>query len=379
MNMIFIHRGDSWYYDMKKLSTLIMLFLVSQFSFSQQIKVVFRYDDFILRQDSLNESIVNTFQKYNIPLVLGVIPCDKNEQVILDNNYNYLSVLKRGVQNKSIEIALHGLNHSRIINGEFGGLKCEEQYRRMDKGKNILDSIFHQPLVSTFIPPWNAYDESTLAVMEKLGLNTISSALTTNQSIVNPMISYLPCTLEEFNPLLEVLNKNKNRECIVVVMFHRYNFDEQFTIVNLDGLLSTINKLEYAKPTTFKQIYNSGEIVSESRILANLKSSLLYKWLKLYGTIQTESFLKWIRIANLVFYLLCYLIILSILKRVFFRKRTFLQDPVDYVLNMLSLIILGYVVWFNLLPPLRGLFVVVIVATTLNLFLFWIKKVWKRQ
>jgi hypothetical protein len=364
---------------MKRASRCIVFLLLSATNLFGQTKLIFRYDDFILRQDSLNESIVNTFQKYNIPLVLGVIPCDKNEQVILDNNYNYLSVLKRGVQNKSIEIALHGLNHSRIINGEFGGLKCEEQYRRMDKGKNILDSIFHQPIVSTFIPPWNAYDENTLAVMEKLGLHSISSALTVNQPLINPLINYLPCTLEDCKSVIEVLNKNKKRECIVVVMFHRYNFDEQFTITSLEELLSNINKLEYVKPETFNQIYSSGEVVSKSRILSNLKSSLLYKWLKLNGAIQTESFLKWVRVVNLVFYLLCYLTILIIVKRVFFRKRAFIEDSIDYALNILFFFISGYIVWLSLLSPLRTLFIIGIIATTLNLVLFWIKKALRKQ
>src|ERR1035437_4870757 len=143
-------------------STILFLFCLISFSiYSAKINIIIRYDDFQLKTDSNSEKLIKLLHKYNIPVVLAVIPCDAKEDLVLEKNYPFLKTLKEGVKKVTIEIGLHGLNHSNMTPyGEFKGLSYEVQYRRIKKGKGLLDSIFNQSFV-TFIPPFNSHDENT--------------------------------------------------------------------------------------------------------------------------------------------------------------------------------------------------------------------------
>ena len=77
---------------MKKYLILLMILFLSQMAFPKSVNIVFRLDDYRLVHDSINEKIVHLFMKYRIPLVLGVIPCDDNENLKFDStNYLWLS------------------------------------------------------------------------------------------------------------------------------------------------------------------------------------------------------------------------------------------------------------------------------------------------
>lgn len=161
---------------MFKVYNLIFFLILCCFNLSaKNISIVFRYDDFTLVNDSTNEKLVLLMHKYDIPVTLGVIPCDANENLVMDKNYLFLDYLKKAVHNGSVEIALHGLNHNRMTPyGEFTGLSLEEQTRRIKKGKNLLDSVFNYNLM-TFIPPWNSHDENTVKALKTNKIFIVSS------------------------------------------------------------------------------------------------------------------------------------------------------------------------------------------------------------
>jgi len=121
---------------MKKYLILLMILFLSQMAFPKSVNIVFRLDDYRLVHDSINEKIVHLFMKYRIPLVLGVIPCDDNENLKFDSTNYFLPYLRDRVHEGLIEIALHGLNHKKMTPlGEMRGLCLEEQFR--------LQLIFH--------------------------------------------------------------------------------------------------------------------------------------------------------------------------------------------------------------------------------------------
>ncbi|MGK0376609.1 MAG: hypothetical protein ACJA1Z_000407 [Patiriisocius sp.] len=67
-----------------------------------QVNLIFRYDDFLLQSDPFNKELVTMFSKHEIPLVLGVIPSDSVEQLILEKNYTFLPELKAGINRNCI-------------------------------------------------------------------------------------------------------------------------------------------------------------------------------------------------------------------------------------------------------------------------------------
>ncbi len=335
---------------MKK-NIILIYFIFICFSISaQNIQLVFRYDDFILKTDVLNEKVIRLFQKHQIPLVLGIIPCDEKEKIALQTNYAFLPELKEAVANGSIEIAQHGLTHLKLGNGEFGNVKKEEQYRRIKKGKEILDSIFKIKIV-TFIPPFNAYDENTLNVLSRLGIKGISSALCIGQPSSNPSISYYPETIENFGQLSLFLEHNKNRSGIVVVMFHHYTFNNRYSLSNLDSLLTSLktkNELEFV---TFNDLYSKKIISGRKRMKVNMESNLLSKQLHVSGMIQTTSFSNSIRILNILLYMLCCVVVYLLSAMLFFRNTVNWVKICWYIIALL--LVVGCAVYFHLLSPLK--------------------------
>ena len=68
---------------MMKLSvTFLLAFLaisvIKANNLNNKINIIFRYDDFYLKQTVFYDSLFYVFQKNQIPLCIGIIPYDKN-------------------------------------------------------------------------------------------------------------------------------------------------------------------------------------------------------------------------------------------------------------------------------------------------------------
>lgn len=350
-------------------SIYILLFCIISFHcFAGKINIVFRYDDFILKNDIVNEEVVRTFEKNHIPLVLGVIPCDSNENFLFGQKYSFLPILKSGVKNNSIEIALHGLTHQQIINGEFTGLNIIEQNRRIQKGKSFLDSVFGIN-TKTFIPPYNSYDDNTLQALVNNKFTIISSALCIGQSNANAKLQYAPETIEDFKELMPVLIRNKNRNGVVVVMFHDYTFRNNYSIQQLKTVLESVNKLNFVTCTTFSKLGEGSEQLDKKRIKANMESNFLSKKLHLSGVIQTTVFATKIRIVNLIGYLLLSFLFFVVTQLIFSKKKkTNMYVHLFFVL--IAVIPIGLFVWFHIFSPM----ILVVFAVTLSVILSLLSK-----
>ena len=339
---------------------LIYCILAIQVNLNAQTEIVFRYDDYALKTNNLHEQVIGLFQKHHIPLVLGVIPCDANERVISEADFSFLPVLKKGINEETVEIALHGLNHKKIIEGEFGKLPYPEQLRRISKGKLVLDSILNCKIV-TFIPPWNTYDDITLEALHQTGFQTISSALCVGQSFSNPYLNYYPETLEDFDHINTVLDQNKNRKGIIVLMFHAYSFTNKFTLHNLDQLLGTLKSRKNIQFVTFNQLTKLKEKSDRARMDANKVTHLLTKKFHTNGVIQTTQFAILLRVLNLAFYLLSFFIVIFIGFSITLRKKMF-SVKFRYLLLSVFAVAISCMVWVHVLSPLKLYFFTIISA-----------------
>ena len=156
------------------------------------IHVVFRLDDPRPVCDSVSMRVVQLFNAKQVPLTIAMVPCDSCENTIaipISTNSQYIAA----IQQDNVELALHGLTHQNINGaGEFGGLDSIEALRRIAKGKQALQAIFDKQ-ITTFIPPFNAYNEHTLTAMRMHGMNVISADMFT--PMYADSVHYFPETL----------------------------------------------------------------------------------------------------------------------------------------------------------------------------------------
>jgi peptidoglycan/xylan/chitin deacetylase (PgdA/CDA1 family) len=133
-------------------------------------KVILRVDDIQANAyREMMEDIVKDAQKYNMRLVLGIIP--KN----LLEDKKLVRFLKKNSCN--VEAALHGWSHVSDENDdlfEFEEMGADEARAKIQDGKKILAQVFDNPVV-TFIPPGNEISDETKDVLDEEGIKYVSS------------------------------------------------------------------------------------------------------------------------------------------------------------------------------------------------------------
>ena len=325
---------------------LIFFFLLIYSTQLHSINVVFRYDDPTLQTDSITQEMLVIFKEKNVPLTIALIPCDANEEYITPTDSNWLNLL----QGDNVEIALHGLTHQNINNaGEFGDLTYEENYRRISKGKHYVEQYF-KPVI-TFIPPFNAYNCNTLLALDSLGFKIISSDLFNTHSVCSKNINYFPETLGllmnrmgMFESAKHAISNNEHNNSTCVVMFHHYNINTTEKFNKLKDVVEYCISNPNVKLYTFRDLTNINEKSSASRYLINCQHHLLYKQLKLNGSLHKTWFLYLLKFLNILLH-----IIISIIP-LFFIKNKF-----KWYILLFETILIGTIIYLQILSPMKGL------------------------
>lgn len=164
-------------------------------------KVLIRFDDICPTMDwnmwAKAEAILD---KYDAKPLIGVIPCNKDNDLFLDDSredfYDYI----KGLQSKGYQIAMHGVNHmffsnhrgilTKRVGSEFAGLSYKEQYDKLREGKEILEK--HGIVTDVFFAPGHSYDENTVRALSSLGFKYISDGKS-NRPYKWHGITFLPC------------------------------------------------------------------------------------------------------------------------------------------------------------------------------------------
>ena len=240
-----------------------------------RLKILFRFDDFTLVNNTFQDSLIKIFTNNEIPLNLGIIPYDQSSEPrpLFSFSPEQIELFSELVRQGKIDPALHGYNHKLNSISEFNKLSFADQYDRIQKGKIFLDSLL-KVKVCTFIPPWNSYDRNTVSALTKLGFTIISSDLFGQAT--NDSIGYLPCTYDRIQDLKRIIQLNQNRNGILVVMFHQYDFSG-YTKTGTDPFcsLEELNQLLYwIRQTklgtfTFSELIKVGEDLSIERFKVN--------------------------------------------------------------------------------------------------------------
>lgn len=289
---------------MKKIFVILIGCLATLSSFA--LDVVFRFDDYQLKEDSFQNELVSVFSRQEVPLCIAIIPCkDDSELSYHYENGAYLLELKQMVDKGLIDVALHGCRHKGAINyGEFYQMPYEEQKRLLARGSAHLDSVFGRH-IHMFIPPWNMYDTITLRVLQELGFDGISSELNERQYFENPHFQYYPMTVNHPKRLMQEVEWNAERDALLVCMFHRYDITDDFTLKDLENLVSAIkNHPSHPQIVSLDYLSHTDSSFTEGRMLANMNKPLLSKVLNSRHVLRTEKAMRMERIVNVLIYAL---------------------------------------------------------------------------
>jgi peptidoglycan/xylan/chitin deacetylase (PgdA/CDA1 family) len=239
--------------------------------YAGEVTVVLRFDDYAGSLPSpFERRLVELCEKYGLALTVGVIPFvglgaaenpeGNGEFPLGPAKVEFLADL---VLKRKVEIALHGYSHrtrSAQDLSEFEGMPFAEQLEKIGKGKRYLEDAFHLP-VTTFIPPWNQYDEVNVAVLEKLGFQTLSAG-TRSRVTTECALRVLPatCDLSKVKEAITWARRQGHGAGLVVAGFHAYDFVEvdsnrgKLTVQLLEELLAWLAAQPDVKTQTLSQI-----------------------------------------------------------------------------------------------------------------------------
>ena len=151
---------------------------------SENTGILIRLDDIAENMNwHLMEKSEDLFDKYKIKPVLGVIPNNKDGELLSYPKKNDFWDKVRGWQNKGWKISMHGLTHvydkdtkrnDYFRHGgrsEFCGHSLDTQIERIKEGLNIFKKEGIK--IETFFAPNHTYDKNTFNALKKFGINEV--------------------------------------------------------------------------------------------------------------------------------------------------------------------------------------------------------------
>ncbi len=146
-------------------------------------KFVIRLDDVCptLRWASMDKAAA-LFAELGIRPLIGVVPDNRDEHLIIDPPRPNFWELVRAWVNAGWVVAQHGYQH-RYVNrspgvlrigsrSEFAGLPFEEQHRKLSLGHRLLEERGID--ADTFMAPSHSFDAATLAAMRAVGMKYVT-------------------------------------------------------------------------------------------------------------------------------------------------------------------------------------------------------------
>ncbi len=378
------------------LTVLLSLWLTSSVSASDSepktITVVFRFDDCSsISGTDFYVKMIDALQTYNLSCTIGVVPCLSDKDILDPSPQGVilLSPEKAGIlkdtMDTTVEVALHGYSHqTRRASSEggyteFAGLDYDGQRQKIVEGKKLLEDMLDTK-ITTFTPPWNSYDSTTVQVLEELNFTTISADL--NGPAVDPSrLNFLPSTggIPELQNAIREARKSRDSHPIIITLFYADDFREIdtkrgfVTFQEFDEILKWVASQPDVRTLTIddtvelitgldSHLYKSyQEILSPPNVLSPpfITNELLY-----YPSLDTVGNMKfntWLIPVLFYFTLLVISVVVTFFIGLFvFRRFGFLHLFGRYG-SLLVLLLYSVYTWYDLIIGFRGATVLAVI------------------
>lgn len=173
---------------------------------SNRAECMIRLDDITPDMDwERFNRVKQILDKYQIRPLIGVVPDNKDENLHKgDNKEDFWNTI-RALQSDGWAVAQHGTYHcyetqnAGILRinpfSEFAGLSYEEQLRKVQDGRRILEQ--NGIVTDIFMAPGHTYDNNTLKALYECGFRVITDGLF-HKPYYDKKILFVPCRLREF-------------------------------------------------------------------------------------------------------------------------------------------------------------------------------------
>jgi peptidoglycan/xylan/chitin deacetylase (PgdA/CDA1 family) len=197
------------------------------------IQIALRFDDpSALSDHALEEGILRVLEQAGVPATFAVVPFAPGPEGPVPVSAENVPHLAAAQAERRIEVAQHGHSHEPIastpegVRSEFHGVPREEQRRRLDAGRRVLQAAFPGP-IRGFVPPWNTYDAATVALLEERDYGYVSAGMDYPRGL-RPALRVLPHTCDIHHLATAVRNAERHipRWKTIISIQHHYDFQE---------------------------------------------------------------------------------------------------------------------------------------------------------
>lgn len=348
---------------MRRVYLILISLVIVNTSLFPNLKIVVRYDDFRMISNPIDKKIISIFASRNIPLVLGVIPFDKNEKIVSDNVFDDYYNLSKLIKSDKIEVAIHGYNHEKLsFKGEFGELRKTEQQRRIFASKHALDSIFDIQTV-TFIPPWNSTDETTEKILLENGILCFSSSMYD----LRESLCQFPANMSNIAQALEFADNNFVMNGVIILMLHAYDFKDIEKLKELEKDLVKLSENPKVEFLLFKDLMKVNKGISLFQIEELKRPNLLMKMVNKENVFLDTGYVVTIKIVNLLIYLAFSYAVSAMLGLLLYKLK---YGKRYRHLTLIISILTAFIVWFRIFTPIKTFlilaFLILIIMMLMN-------------
>lgn len=260
--------------------------------------VVFRYDDLAadkpgfrgtdpvaLRIWQAEKAVDALFEEYGIPYVIAVIPKgaglygrrDTNTELLpFSTDLEKTEFVKRAIRASRVEVAQHGyahINHAKKNHkaAEFRERNHEDQLKDISQGKNILCESLDLTNITTFVPPFNTWDNNTAKALKAAGFAVLSADRSHYyRSVIGLTVIPFTAQLWELESIAEQGDLPDDK--IIVVLYHppqiaklegkQHRF---FGIKRFNKLLDRLATESHVKVVTLQQLAQECDSLTTDR------------------------------------------------------------------------------------------------------------------
>jgi peptidoglycan/xylan/chitin deacetylase (PgdA/CDA1 family) len=219
---------------------IILIALMSESLCRAEVIVSLRCDDYsAISNFEVEKRIIEILNTYQLPHTFGVIPnASINTQDIsntrfvpLETSAIRVETLRDAIDGGLLEVGLHGYTHqtcNSTVFSEFYGLPYEIQREKIFQAKSYLENLIGTP-ISAFIPPYNTYDENTVAACLSEGIEILAASSEPPYTYVHAEMIFLPSMIgleDMVHTVQYAANLESSEPLFIMVLYHSYDFTE---------------------------------------------------------------------------------------------------------------------------------------------------------
>jgi len=342
--------------------------------------VVFRYDDLAADAPSVRETdkqrqavwdaeraMDELFASRGFPYVVGIIP---NATAPFYIDTAKVSMVTQALNAGRLQVALHGFTHTNHASANARASEFNRDFSQqladINAGLSLLRESVHLDRITTFIPPFNDWNESTARALVSAGFQILSADRYRHSSTVDSL-TVVPFTAQLWDLETLVNNRSLPTNSVVVVILHPpqiadiQSYDGRFFgLPRLKSLLAKIGTMQDIHVVTFDQLVKENSELSAARYAA---AARLWQWRTLWEKLLPESYrpgaknvflyeseaaysklnLSWLAITSTV--ILCIIALSTFVTRIILTKRSVIFIRIVFVAAAFAVLSAALLVW----------------------------------